>query len=138
MTNDVDHVPARLAPGPLDDRAHTLGGPGGDEEVLDGPGGGPRPSSYARCSDGAGTLSALFFSDVDEDIARARAICRTCGLADACRRGAIERREPHGVWGGTLLVDGVPVLAKRRRGRPPKHRPAPIEVDEVPLPPWVA
>ncbi|MEM9748108.1 MAG: WhiB family transcriptional regulator [Actinomycetota bacterium] len=95
----------------------------------------PALSSFARCSDGAGTLSSLFFSDDPFDQARAQAVCRTCGLADECLRGALDRAEPAGVWGGKILVDGVAVDVKRRRGRPPKTpRPAPI-VDEVPLPP---
>ena len=32
-------------------------------------------SSYARCADGHGTLTHLFFSDDEFDIARAKAIC---------------------------------------------------------------
>lgn len=95
----------------------------------------PALSSFARCSDGHGTLSSLFFSEDPFDQARAQAVCRTCGLAPACLAGAIERGEPAGVWGGKILVDGVAVDVKRRRGRPPKTpRPVPI-VDEVPLPP---
>ncbi len=87
----------------------------------------------ARCSDGAGTLAHLFFSDEDLDIARAKAICRTCTLSATCFQSALDRHESYGVWGGTLLIDGEPVRFARRRGRPPVHR---IEhvVDEVPIP----
>jgi len=87
----------------------------------------------ARCSDGAGTLAFLFFSDDDLEVARAKAICRSCALASACLAGALERREAYGVWGGTLLIDGEPARFARRRGRPPAHR---IEVvaEEVPIP----
>jgi WhiB family redox-sensing transcriptional regulator len=89
----------------------------------------------ARCRDGAGTLTSLFFSDDLLDIARAKAICSKCSLAEACLAGATERAEPAGVWGGQLFVNGTVVLHKRRRGRPPKHpRPEPV-VDEVPYPP---
>jgi WhiB family redox-sensing transcriptional regulator len=101
---------------------------------------GPEPApertgtSYARCSDGNGTLAHLFFSDDQFDIARAKAICAKCGLADACLSDALDRAEPYGVWGGQLLVDGVVVAVKRGRGRPPKN-PRPLIVDEVPLPP---
>ena len=96
----------------------------------------PAPSALegrARCSDGAGTLAHLFFSDEDLDIARAKAICRTCTLSGACYQNALERREAYGVWGGTLLIDGEPVRFARRRGRPPVHR---IETvaEEVPIP----
>lgn len=87
----------------------------------------------ARCSDGAGTLTHLFFSDEDLDIARAKAICRTCPLQIACLDGALERSEAYGVWGGVLLIDGEPARFARRRGRPPIHR---IETvaEEVPIP----
>src|ERR687898_29668 len=66
-------------------------------------------SSYARCADGHGTLTHLFFSDDEFDIARAKAICSRCGLAEACLSGALERAEVYGVWGGQLVVDEVPV-----------------------------
>lgn len=91
-------------------------------------------SSYARCADGNGTLTHLFFSDDMYDIARAKAICSKCGLATECLSGALDRFEPYGVWGGQLLVEGVVVAIKRGRGRPPKN-PRVLIVDEVPLPP---
>ena len=91
-------------------------------------------SRFARCADGNGTLSQLFFSDDDHDLARAKAICRPCGLRETCLSGAIERLEPYGIWGGKLVLDGVPVEVKRKRGRPRKH-PVPIlEIDEAPIP----
>ncbi len=80
------------------------------------------PDGQARCSDGAGTLAHLFFSDDDLEIARAKAICRTCTLSAACLDNAIARGEAYGVWGGTLLIDGEPVRFARRRGRPPVQR----------------
>ena len=95
----------------------------------------PQRSSYPRCSDGNGTLTHLFFSDDEFDIARAKAICGKCGLAESCRSSALERAEPYGVWGGSLVIDGVIVEVKRGRGRPPKHPRPPLVVDEVPLPP---
>ena len=103
-----------------------------DDRLLDDE---PRLSSYARCSDGNGTLTHLFFSDDEFDIARAKAICGKCGLAPTCLDEALERVEPYGVWGGQLVVDGVTVAIKRGRGRPPKHPRAPLVVDEVPVPP---
>jgi len=92
-------------------------------------------TSYARCADGNGTLTHLFFSDDEFDVARAKAICSKCGLATQCLGDALDRAEPYGVWGGELLVDGVVVKVKRGRGRPPKHPRPPLVVDEVPLPP---
>ncbi len=91
-------------------------------------------TSYARCADGHGTLSSLFFSEDDHDIARARAICRPCGLRASCLEGAIERLEPYGVWGGKLVIDGVPVDVRPKRGRPPKNPRPVVEVEEVPIP----
>ena len=91
-------------------------------------------TSYARCADGHGTLSALFFSDDDHDLARAKAVCRPCGLKATCLAGAIERQEPYGIWGGKLVLDGVPVEVKRKRGRPSKHPKPVLVVDEVPVP----
>ena len=91
-------------------------------------------TSYARCADGNGTLSHLFFSDDDHDLARAKAICRPCGLKAICLSGALERQEPYGVWGGLLVLDGVAVEVKRKRGRPPKHPKPVLMVDEVPIP----
>jgi WhiB family redox-sensing transcriptional regulator len=95
----------------------------------------PARSSVARCSDGAGTLTRLFFSDDEHDIARAKAICGRCGLAEACIAAALDRAEPYGVWGGSLVIDGVVVEVKRGRGRPPKRPRPPLVVDEVPVPP---
>ena len=89
----------------------------------------------ARCNDGNGTLTHLFFSEDLIDVARAKAICSKCTQAVACLAGALEREEPWGVWGGQLLVNGVVVANKRRRGRPPKHPRPELVVDEVPLPP---
>lgn len=104
-------------------------------DLLDAASDEPRVgSSFARCADGNGTLTHLFFSEDEFDIARAKAICGKCGLADGCLRDALDRAEPYGVWGGHLLVDGVVVAIKRGRGRPPKH-PRVLIVDEVPLPP---
>jgi WhiB family redox-sensing transcriptional regulator len=89
----------------------------------------------ARCADGHGTLTHLFFSDAPIDIARAKAICGKCQLAADCRQGAIDRAEPWGVWGGVLIENGRVVVDKRPRGRPPKHPRPELVVDEVPVPP---
>lgn len=85
----------------------------------------------ARCSDGNGTLTPLFFSEHLIDIARAKAICGRCALRASCLADALAREEPWGVWGGELLLDGRIVAEKRPCGRPPKNpRPA-IVVDEL-------
>ncbi len=72
----------------------------------------------ARCADGNGTLTPLFFSDENIDIARAKAICARCALSTTCLEGALERDEPWGVWGGELIENGRIVVDRRPRGRP--------------------
>ncbi len=89
----------------------------------------------ARCADGHGTLTHLFFSDVPLDIARAKAICSKCSLAASCLEAAVDRAEPWGVWGGELIENGRIVVHKRPRGRPPKHPRPVLVIDEVPIPP---
>jgi WhiB family redox-sensing transcriptional regulator len=88
-------------------------------------------SPVARCADGNGTMTGLFFSDHVVDIARAKAMCGLCPLAQECLAGALEREEPWGVWGGELLSGGRIIGDKRPCGRPPKHpRPA-VVYDEM-------
>src|SRR5687768_17820862 len=45
-------------------------------------------------------------------------------VKQVCFEGALARREPWGVWGGELFVNGKVIAQKRRRGRPPKQRDA--------------
>jgi WhiB family redox-sensing transcriptional regulator len=63
----------------------------------------------------------VFFAESPADVEYAKSLCRTCPLVDACLAGAKERREPWGVWGGELFVQGVVVARKRPRGRPRKN-----------------
>lgn len=85
----------------------------------------------ARCADGNGTLTPLFFSDHVLDIARAKAICAKCGLREQCLTDALDREEPWGVWGGELLSLGRIVAHKRPGGRPPKRPRPPVVVNEL-------
>ena len=85
----------------------------------------------ARCADGNGTLTPLFFSDHVLDIARAQAICAKCALREQCLADALEREEPWGVWGGELLSGGRIVFNKRPGGRPPKRPRPPVIVNEL-------
>jgi WhiB family redox-sensing transcriptional regulator len=62
----------------------------------------------------------LFFAESPVDVERAKSLCVGCPVRCACLSGAIERREPWGVWGGELIVAGRVVARKRPRGRPPK------------------
>ena len=62
----------------------------------------------------------LFFAESPQDVEQAKAMCRDCRARIACLTGALERREPWGVWGGELLIRGAIVPRKRPRGRPRK------------------
>ena len=62
----------------------------------------------------------LFFAESPADVELAKAMCRGCRARLACLAGALERREPLGVWGGELLMRGAIVPRKRPRGRPRK------------------
>jgi WhiB family transcriptional regulator, redox-sensing transcriptional regulator len=62
----------------------------------------------------------LFFAESPQDVEQAKAMCRDCRARIACLTGALERREPWGVWGGELLMRGAIVPHKRPRGRPRK------------------
>jgi WhiB family redox-sensing transcriptional regulator len=62
----------------------------------------------------------LFFAEAPADEEAAKALCQGCRIRAACLEGAVERREPWGVWGGELLLRGTVVPRKRPRGRPRK------------------
>jgi len=63
----------------------------------------------------------VFFAEAPADVEAAKALCLDCPIREACLAGALDRREPWGVWGGQLLIGGVVVARKRPRGRPRKH-----------------
>ncbi|WP_269676107.1 WhiB family transcriptional regulator [Kitasatospora mediocidica] len=62
----------------------------------------------------------VFFAETPADVEYAKSLCGTCPVKEACLAGALDRREPWGVWGGELFVQGVVVARKRPRGRPRK------------------
>ena len=62
----------------------------------------------------------MFFAESPADVEYAKALCRDCPARIACFAGALERREPWGVWGGELFLRGEVVPRKRPRGRPRK------------------
>jgi WhiB family transcriptional regulator, redox-sensing transcriptional regulator len=67
----------------------------------------------------------LFFADAPEEVRRAKALCGVCPVRSACLAGALERGEPHGVWGGALFLYGTIIAEKRPRGRPRKSPASP-------------
>ena len=79
----------------------------------------------ARCRD---VDPELFFpvgttGPAEAQVQSAKAICALCPVAEPCFQGALERREPWGVWGGHLFANGKVLAQKRKRGRPPKNPP---------------
>ncbi len=62
----------------------------------------------------------LWFAESPSDVEFAKSLCAACPARAACLAGALDRREPWGVWGGQLFVQGVVVARKRPRGRPRK------------------
>lgn len=60
----------------------------------------------------------LWFSELPAELEMAKAACRACPLRRACLAGAVDRREPWGVWGGEIFEKGMVIEAKRPRGRP--------------------
>lgn len=75
----------------------------------------------------------LFFSDDPAVIEQAKVLCHGCSLRQECLTGALERQEPHGVWGGELFAQGIIIARKRPRGRPRKDAVAPEPRVAVPV-----
>jgi WhiB family redox-sensing transcriptional regulator len=62
----------------------------------------------------------LFFAESPAEVEYAKTLCHACPVRLSCLAGALERREPWGVWGGEWFVQGEAVPRKRPRGRPRK------------------
>ena len=62
----------------------------------------------------------LWFAETPSELEQAKAMCRDCPARLACLAGALERREPWGVWGGEIFERGEIIARKRPRGRPRK------------------
>ena len=62
----------------------------------------------------------LWFAETPAQLEQAKAYCTGCPARLACLSGALERREPWGVWGGEIFERGAIVARKRPRGRPRK------------------
>ncbi len=92
----------------LTDLTHTLGTQSASIDWID-------TSTPCRSYD-----PELWFAERPDEVALAQALCGDCALRAACLAGALERREPWGVWGGELFERGQVVARKRRPGRPRK------------------
>ena len=53
----------------------------------------------------------LFTSRSADDVKKAKAICATCPVIEACLKAALERGED-GVWGGTTLAERKALVGK--------------------------
>ena len=76
----------------------------------------------AACTQMSGDRAAqvrVFFSQDRKVIDQAKAICAGCSRRESCLEGALERREPWGVWGGELFRNGHVVTNRKRR---PRHQ----------------
>lgn len=62
----------------------------------------------------------LWFSEMPDCLEYAKSLCAECPLRTMCLEGALERREPWGVWGGEIFDSGRIIARKRARGRPRK------------------
>lgn len=68
-----------------------------DRVLIDRPDPNPEWRDEAACRN---MPIAMFFTDVGESSAPARAVCAECPVTEACREYAIGAGERHGVWGG--------------------------------------
>ena len=56
----------------------------------------------------------LWFSEQPADLEQAKVHCRRCPVRGFCLSGAVERREPYGVWG---VRSSSAARSRRRRSR---------------------
>ena len=74
----------------------------------------------AACTQISGDRAArvrVFCSQDRKVIDQAKAICAGCPRRESCLEGALERREPWGVWGGELFRNGHVLTNRKRRSR---------------------
>ena len=93
----------------------------------------------AACTQISGDRAArvrVFFSQDRKVIDQAKAICAGCPRRESCLEGALERREPWGVWGGELFRNGHVLTSRKRRPRHQQVRAQPIPpVNTLPVEP---
>ena len=93
----------------------------------------------AACTQISGDRAArvrVFFSQDRKVIDQAKAICAGCPRRESCLEGALERREPWGVWGGELFRNGHVLTNRKRRSRHQQVRAQPISpVNTLPVEP---
>jgi len=90
--------------------------------------------ALASCANTPISVKNMFFSEEIHEIAEAKAVCANCPVISPCLEGAIERKEPCGVWGGQLFMNGKVLMVKRRRGRPSKVPRPEEQMPQIPVP----
>lgn len=85
----------------------------GQDVLLAGP-----PASSEVDLPCRGENADLWFAERPDQLGRAQALCRGCPIRRQCLAGALDRREPWGVWGGEIFERGRVIPFKRGRGRP--------------------
>ena len=78
-----------------------------------------RPAACIQTIGDSAARVRVFFSHDRKVIDQAKAICAGCPRRESCLEGALERREPWGVWGGELFRNGHVVTNRERR---PRHQ----------------
>lgn len=82
------------------------------------------PSGYDECRSALPcqrSQGELFFAEAPADLEEAKTLCASCPVRAECLAGALDRREPWGVWGGEIFEHGAVIARKRPRGRPRKN-----------------
>ena len=90
--------------------------------------------ALASCAGIPRNVRNMFFSEEIHEISQAKSLCATCPVISPCLKGAIEREEPCGVWGGQLFMNGKISMIKRRRGRPSKIPRPEEQMPQIPIP----
>ena len=78
-----------------------------------------RPAACIQIIGDSAARVRVFFSHDRKVVDQAKAICAGCSRRESCLDGALERREPWGVWGGELFRNGHVVTNRERR---PRHQ----------------
>ncbi len=94
------------------------------------------PAACAQIIGDSAARVRVFFSQDRKVIDQAKAICAGCPRRESCLEGALERREPWGVWGGELFRNGHVLTNRKRRSRHQQVRAQPISpVNTLPVEP---
>lgn len=98
--------------------------PGGVAERIDG----TRPTA---CELGDPDLmfpneEEIVYGRRNHELERAKATCAGCWFRVQCLEGAVERREPHGVWGGLTTRERESLRRRQYPRRNPAHTQAEV------------